>query len=238
MSGTASPIVTIRYTFLFENGEETKIEVNLDYETLDLILPERASYPEWTELDFARCPNCPLRAAKAKHCPVAIALIDVIEAFKDRNSFENVFATVETSARTYTARTSLQKAISSLMGIYMTTSGCPVLSQMRPMVDVHLPFSTAEETTFRMLSMHLLAQYFAGRAGRDPDWDLAGLLDYFLNVHHVNAAFCDRLRAVRMRDANVNAVVVLNSLSDFTGLMLETGRLHRLERLFRVANRW
>src|SRR5262249_45179319 len=79
---------------------------------------------------------------------------------------------------------------SSLIGIFMVTSGCPVMNKLRPMVDTHLPFMTSAESTYRVISMYLLAQFFRQRQGRKPDWALEGLLGVLEAAKETNAAFC------------------------------------------------
>jgi hypothetical protein len=165
---------------------------------------------------------------------VAAGLVDVVEAFKDSVSYEEVDVEVETRDRTYRKRAPLQAAISPLVGIHMVTSGCPILDRLRPMVDTHLPFMSPAETTYRTLSMYLLAQYFRQRAGKAPDWEMKGLVDFLAEVRRVNGAFCRRLAAIRIKDASLNAVALLNTLGDFTSFTLEIDDLARLEGLFRV----
>ena len=59
----------------------------------------------------------------------------------------------------------VQMGVSSLLGVIMTTSGCPIMAQLKPMVRFHLPFASLEETIFRMVSMHLVAQYLRHQDG-------------------------------------------------------------------------
>lgn len=61
-----------------------------------------------------------------------------------------------TEERTYSKDTLLQQGLASLLGIVMTTSGCPVLEPLKPMVRFHLPFATLTETVYRMVSMCLV----------------------------------------------------------------------------------
>lgn len=117
------------------------------------------SYPEWTELKNFKCPNCLLVENEYKYCPIAVNIIDLIDFFKT-SSYPEVNVIVDTEIRRYSKHPSLQKGISSLMGIYMVTSGCLIMEKLKPMVRYHLPFATLEETSYRMVSMDLLAQYF------------------------------------------------------------------------------
>jgi hypothetical protein len=224
--------IAFRYRFSFADGVEKEFTLHLDSETLALVAPARP-LPEWTRLSFRQCPNCPLKEEESPHCPVAVGLVDIVEAFQDRKSHEAVQVLVESRERIYAKHTSLQTAASSLIGMYMTTAGCPILSRLRPMVDTHLPFMSPQETTFRMLSMYLVAQYFRARRGEAADWSLEGLTKILADIATINQAFCQRLNAIPMKDASVNALVVLSTLGDEARLSLVEHDLERLERLFR-----
>ena len=104
--------LTYRYQFKFKDGKEKNFEVNLDYETLKIIQEEKIEYPPWTKLDFCKCPNCPLEAAKNEHCPVAKNISGLIDFFKDMVSFDKVDVVVESPGRTYAKETSVQKGLS------------------------------------------------------------------------------------------------------------------------------
>jgi hypothetical protein len=114
----------------------------------------------------------------------------------------------------------------------MVTSGCPVMDKLRPMVRTHLPFATREETMYRVLSMYLLAQYFLYKDGQKPDWDLENLGGIYEEIHTVNKSFCQRLLDIHIKDASLNAVVLLDSFAMFTSYSLEVNRLDEIKRLF------
>jgi len=189
------------------------------------------SYPPWTALDFHRCPNCPLPRTEAR-CPVAASLVGVVETFRHHRSWERVHVTVTARDRQYAHEVDLQRGISSLLGIYMVTAGCPVLNRLRPMVDTHLPFMSPEETTYRMMSMYLVAQYFLQEAGLRPDWRLRKFVRALQETGTVNRAFTERLREAGIEDASLNAVATLNSLGEITAISLETDEMARLRRIF------
>lgn len=160
---------------------------------------------------------------------------DVIEFFKDFKSYDRVAVTVESEARTYGHKGSVQTAISSLLGLYMVTSGCPILDKLRPMVDTHLPFMTRRETIYRVVTMYLLAQHFRNKQGRPADWELKGLAQHLEQIRTVNVAFCKRLNSIPIKDASVNAVVILSTLGDFPGRLVTKKDVARLETIFSRA---
>jgi len=152
MDNADSPIV-YHYRFIFKDGPEKEFRVELDSKTLNIMQPAGRSCPEWTALGFFRCPNCSLEEDTNKYCPVAVNLADVIDSFKGSASYEKVEVLVETDKRNYSKHTTLQRGVSSLIGIYMVSSGCPVMEKLKPMVRHHLPFATEEETKYRAISM-------------------------------------------------------------------------------------
>ncbi len=221
-----------QYKFEFDHGLETNFEVRLDARTLEVIADADATRPPWTKLKFQQCENCPLPDSEV-YCPVAVNLARIVEAFRDRASFESTVVTVKTEERTYVKKTSLQKGISSIIGIYMTTSNCPILDKLRPMARFHLPFATSEETFFRAVSTYLTAQLVLSRKGHKPDWTLSRLLEYYEAINLVNKGMSDRLAKASERDATVNAIVILHSFGDGISYFIHDG-LKELEPMFSV----
>jgi len=139
---------TTTYQFTFQDGTTRAFSVRLQLPSLDLVPAPDSEPPEWTRLTVHQCPNCPLNADDHPRCPVAVNLVPVGEAFRDRVSHDEVDIVVRTEARAYHNSCALQEVIASLMGLIMATSGCPHLDKLRPMVFTHLPFSTKGETTY------------------------------------------------------------------------------------------
>jgi len=230
----AADSLTFTYRLRFDDDSVKEFNVQLDRNTLDLIPDENSDLPEWTRLDFHCCTNCPLDPQLHTHCPIAVNMIDLIEDVKDLVSHQEVDVIVETENRTYQKRVDIQSVIGSLIGIYMPTSGCPILNKLRPMVETHLPFSTAEDTIYRMVSMYLFAQYCLQKHGLVPNWDLKGLSAILAEVQTVNTCFCRRLGAIKTidKDAHLNAINILHSLSFMTSMSIDTDELRHWERLF------
>ncbi|UCD85659.1 MAG: hypothetical protein JSU92_05565 [Deltaproteobacteria bacterium] len=220
-------LLTITYRFRFEQQKEKEFTVRLDWETLDILHEPGDPLPEWTELSFHQCPNCPLEESLNKSCPIAVSLIDLIDFFKDFISYDEVNVWVETEERTYSKRTSLQTAAGSLMGIYMVSSGCPILNKMRPMVLTHLPFQSWEETSYRFITMYLFVQHILFRGGREPDWELKKFADFYQEVELVNQGFAKRLNAIQLPqgDVSLNAINFLHSTGSMAGMTIEVDGL-------------
>jgi hypothetical protein len=200
----------VKYHFIFDSGSERDFTVQLDPTTLQDTSPQPNPPPDWAKLDYQKCPNCPLRSEDVPYCPAATSLSSVVPAFADIHSFEKADIRVEVSGRVITSRTDVQTGLGSLLGLQLAASGCPVLAKLRPMVRFHLPFATQEETIFRATAMYLVGQYLRAQAGEVPDWSLVGLADIYRAVGIVNRAFALRLRAAGKKDANLNAVIVLD----------------------------
>lgn len=224
--------ITYHYKFRFNDGTEKELKVKLDRKTLNLLHGERDTYPEWATLNFFKCPNCTLSEDLHKFCPIAKNFTDIVESFGNSISYEEVAVSVITEEREYFKHTTLQKALSSLTGIYMVTSGCPVMDKLRPMVRHHLPFASEEETKYRALSMYLLAQYFLYKRGIEPDLDMKNLARIYEEVQIVNKAFHKRLSNIKMEDANVNALVILNCFAGCVTFSINKEMMEDIELLF------
>ncbi|MBI3088352.1 MAG: hypothetical protein HYY91_05650 [Candidatus Omnitrophica bacterium] len=224
--------ITYHYTFTFPSSGDVKyVRIRLDGTTLTLI-PEPKPSPPWTALDHHQCPNCPLKKEQDPCCPAAVSLVDIVEFFSRSFSYETVEVCIESGERRYVKQTSLQQALSSLIGLLMVTSGCPVMGKLKPMVRHHLPFSTFEETRYRVLSMYLLAQYFVARRGRQPDWTFAQLASLYEEIGTVNASFHQRFLELAKGDASLNALAILQMFGETIKLSLDEKLLDDLEVLF------
>ena len=224
---------TIRYHYEFRmRGIRKEFELHLDRETLALRQEPRATYPEWTALSCDQCPNCPLKEKEHPQCPIAANIVDLVDEFSDILSHDEVEMQITTQERSYTKTTVTSVALSSLLGIYMVTSGCPVMDKLRPLTRFHLPAGTLEETRFRTIAMYLTAQYFVHRRGGTPDWDLEMLPEIYREVGEVNRSFTQRLRGAVAADANLNALVHLDSIASTITLELDVDHLDELETLF------
>ena len=205
--------IRIRAKFHFDGGVEKIFNVALHPKTLELIVPEIPSLPDWTFLEYQKCVNCPLPDTIAR-CPIAVNISRLIEEFKNYTSYDKTWIVIETVERIYSKETSIQNGLSSLLGIYMVTSGCPIMDNLRPMVRFHLPFATTMETTYRSVSMYLIAQYFRSRRGLTADWKLEKLDDLYKKIAKVNKGLWGRLSKASTFDANTNAIVMLNTFGD------------------------
>jgi hypothetical protein len=125
-------------------------------------------------------------------------------------SYDEVKMEVTTPDRLVVKSTTAQRAVSSLMGLVMATSGCPHMAFLKPMARYHLPFATQEETIFRVVSTYLLEQYFRHKQAQSVDLELENLKKIYGEIRIVNTAMASRLRTIGAKDSAVNAVVLLD----------------------------
>ena len=220
------------YYFTQNNGSKKEFHIKLHPRTLGLIHDPITKLPTWTNLEFNQCSNCTLKKEEYKYCPVAANIVQITEFFKDSSSFEEVDIQLATEEREYSKNTSLQKGVSSMLGIIMVTSGCPILSKLKPMVRFHLPFANIEETIYRAVSMYLVKQYFRKRKGLEPDWELQRLMNDYKEIHTVNQAFYKRLSFIKGKDANVNALIILDNFANYINFTLDSNKLSKIEWMF------
>lgn len=221
------------YHFKIANGEEINYRIDLDLKTL-AFKPSKPIPPEpWMELDHHICDDCPLQAQGIAQCPVAVNLGDLVKGFGAFDSFQVSDVEVHTAERSISRKeVAVQQGLSSILGIVMVTSNCPDLDYLRPMVRLHLPFSSIEETTIRATSMYLLAQFTRARNDQEPDWSMRGLTSIYQRIDHINRRMVKRLQSASDKDASLNAVVILDTFAQMVPLSVEGTLKGDLEHLF------
>jgi hypothetical protein len=219
----------IEYTFTMDDGKGLHYRVEFD-RPRDKIL-DKTQYPDWTELDFHQCPNCPLKTDEYSHCPVAIDAHEILLGFAEILSCKEVDILVKTPEREYFKRTDAQTGLRALIGFVMASSDCPILSPMRGMAYYHLPFASLDETVFRITSSYLLQQYFAYKKTGNFDLEFKGLKEYFKEMQTLNYHFLERIRAACEADSNLNVLATLFTISSMLSLSLDR-HLREIQHLF------
>jgi hypothetical protein len=228
--------IEFKYRFTFPDQTVKEIHLKLSEGRLDLVREKRKVFPEWTKLSHFKCTNCPLSEQAHPRCPIAANLVEVADKFKDVGNHEVADVEITSKARTCKKRVPFQQALSSLVGIYMVTSGCPVMDKLRPLVATHLPFASLEETTYRAIGMYLVAQYYIHKNGGTADWDLKHLSKIYEEIQIVNSCFSNRISQIKFRDVSLNALIHLDCYARFTNMMLLERGLGEIERLFQAYN--
>ncbi len=223
--------IKIVYDFAFPDGGSKAYAVELDRATLSYRPSGTERPPAWARLENHQCGHCPLEPAEHPYCPVATNLSSVVEFFKDKASVAEATVTVTTEERTYVKQLPLQRGIFGIFGLVMATSSCPYMDFLKPMARFHLPFSTAEETIVRSVSMYLLLQYFVAKRGEQPDLGLEHLETHYGNIQQVNDGILERIKDVVQNDADLNALIILQGFADLLTMAISKD-LSKIEPLF------
>ncbi|UCF64099.1 MAG: hypothetical protein JSW33_16295 [bacterium] len=202
--------IQIEYQMSFPDNNKAVYVLQFESRTMKLLNPVPDKLPQWTDLSFQQCSHCPLSSETHPHCPLAVRLVDVIQQFDHLMSYENLILQVKTLRRVIFKKTTVQDALSALMGLIIPSSGCPHTAYFRPMARFHLPLADTEETIYRSTSMYLLAQYFRNKAGLKADPDLTGLKKIYEQMQTLNSAIAERLRSGSKTDSSVNALILLD----------------------------
>ncbi len=212
---------SIEYEFCFDDGSSKIFTTVLDNETISIIHPQPQQCPEWTRLEHEQCECCLLDTGNVEYCPIALNIAELVEEFKSSFSYDNCLVVCRTPERTYHKKTSVQEGLFSVMGIIMATSNCPTMNLFKPMARFHLPFATIQETVVRSTSFYLLRQYFEHKKGKNPDLDMEKLDKHYENVQKVNRGMLARITSVVEKDADRNAIIILNSLAQLFAMEID-----------------
>jgi len=204
--------ITYRFKYLEKDQEILIYHIGLDEENYQFINQEEEdpNMASWTALDFHQCSNCPLNKDQNPQCPIAKNIANLVYTFHDVTSHEKCMVYVETEERIYAKKASVQEGLYSIFGIIMATSGCPHMNFFKPMARFHLPFSTTDETLFRAASIFLLGEYLNGGP---ENCELKKLKEHYAEVSKVNEGILKRIRSVNKKDADLNALIILDNFA-------------------------
>ncbi len=225
------PLV-IEYRFRLQDNSEELFTIRLAPQTLETLPGSAAEpLPRWTTLSFAQCASCPLTEAASPHCPAAVNLAPIVRRGEKLLSFDQVDLQVTTAERITIQKTTAQRALCSLMGLVIATSGCPHTAFFKPMARFHLPLANEEETIFRATATYMLAQYFVTNEGKQADFNLEKLTDLYRTIQEVNLAMAKRVRSGSTTDSSVNAIILLDMYAKALPYMVKQS-LEELRYLF------
>lgn len=210
-----SETFTITYKFILADNSEELFELVFDTRTIELITEKQAPPPAWTELLHHQCPGCPLKPDTHLYCPVARNLAMAVSRLDRLMSFDLVSVHVISTERHVYHQTTAQEGISSLMGLLIAGSSCPVTHFFKPMARYHLPFANKDETLWRAAATFLLAGYFAEGGLKKFDINLNGLIQIYYDVALLNDHMVERVRSATSKDSAVNALVHLDVFAKF-----------------------
>lgn len=224
-------LYTILYQFWFDKYDKKDFEIAIDLKALMMVPPELKSKPDWAKLEYKQCKCCSLIKEEHSYCPIAINIAMIADTFKNRISYQKCVVRCTTPERIYQKKTSLMEGLSSLLGLVMATSNCPIMFPFKPMARFHLPFSTIEETIVRTTSMYFLRQYFVHKDNKVQGLCIEELYDTYNTLKILNAGLLSRIKDLDLIDSDRNAILIFHSLSDL--LSMETdSELSSIEYLF------
>jgi hypothetical protein len=221
---------TYIYTFLFADRHTITFTVALDAISQEVntcpLVP-----PAWARLCYHQCPPCPLHDAEHPFCPVALAVADLVTTFKDTASYIKCTVSCVSPERTVVKETSVQEGLSSILGLLMATSGCPVMDFVKPLARFHLPFASVEESIFRAVSVYMLRLYYRKDRDQEEVLSLHDIKKHYALVKQVNKGLLQRIRSITDLDADNNAIITLTSLSQILEMEIDAN-LESLQYLF------
>ena len=223
---------SVHYTFSGPERAKEKFHLEIDKDTIERVQVPIIKPPAWTEMSFEQCPHCPWTADSHPYCPVAVNLVMIVDSFKGLLSYEQIHLEVVVEDRRIAQETTVQKGISSLMGLLIATSGCVYTQFFKPMARFHLPLASQAETVFRATAAYLLAQYFLRKDGMPVDYDLTGLTGIYEDMQVVNVHVAKRLRSAIETDPAVNAIILLDVYSKSLPIVIEDS-LEEIRPLFK-----
>ncbi len=228
----AGDIDTYKYQFGFNNNYSKEFMFNINADTLRLIHPEKKSTPSWTKLGCNKCPNCPLDEDQHQSCPAASIISNVVEFLQEALPTENVQVLVETVTRNFSKSTTLAEGLSSMLGLVIASSGCPIFGKLTALARNHLPFEDAQEKIYRSLGMYLLYQKFSEKGKNDPDWKLDHFTNFYQEINIASASFCERLKEVPIEENNLSMLTNLSCFNKYLDFKISGENVDELQKLF------
>ncbi|MDX1569693.1 MAG: hypothetical protein R3200_04345 [Xanthomonadales bacterium] len=204
------------------DGERTEVfRYEVGGEGFELITEAEGDPPEWTELGYRQCPNCPLSTDEHSHCPLALQLHGLVSRFDETSSIDEVEVEARTPERSVKQKAALQDVLASLLDLVIPVCGCPVTEVMKPLSRFHLPLASEEETIFRVTGMYLLTQYFQSQHAEEMATPFEGLSAIYEELHELNTAVAQRLQHATSSDSVKNAIALVDMYSLLIPVLLE-----------------
>jgi hypothetical protein len=210
--------IKVRYSFKLGQDVTETFDMKLDAKTLQLIVDLPDILPVWANLDYHRCPHCPLDIRSHPHCPLAANLVNILDRFDTLFSYNHTHLIVTTKDRMVSQVTTVQEAVGSLLGLVIAGSNCPHTVYLRPMARFHLPLASSQETIYRAVTTYLLGQYLLKKEGKEVDFELEGLKEIYQRVHLVNSL----LNAIVQLDIHAQNLTtgIEDALAELRGIFL------------------
>ncbi len=194
----------------FTLPDQRKLTYRFQFDGERYLIDREVGEPEpWCELKFQQCSHCPYQDNGPKFCPAASQLSLIVKDVDHLVSYDRIHLRIESKQRIIEQESSVQEAVSSLLGLVLASCGCPHTEFLLPMARFHLPLASAEETLWRACGNFLLAQHFKAESGSSTEM-LGDILRRYGNLEVINSALVKRLKSQINSDACPNAIVLLD----------------------------
>lgn len=221
-----------RYCFEIHGQQDSPLEFTITLDSVSQYITScPVGAPQWARLSHHQCQPCTLDEKIHPYCPVAISISELVAIFGNVLSHTPCTVTCYSPERTTSKETVVQEGLSSILGLLIAVSGCPVMDFFKPLARFHLPFSTVDESIFRIAANYFLRQYFKKHKAGSRSLSLAGMTIHYAKVRLVNRNLLERIRDLSGSDADKNAIVTLNSLAQILEYEIESD-LDSLRHLF------
>ena len=200
----------ITYHFFYNTPDHFKYRLEFSSLDWEITPSDEKEIVPWAELGFHQCQHCPLNDQE-KLCPLAKQLAHLSIALPNFDLDLEAVLRVETRARIYEKRAPVGFGLQSLLWLIYASSNCPHLHFFKPMARFHLPFATEEENLFRVFASFALFNSMSKSTGLM--YKLQDLKEIYQNLHIINKAMYARIEAGAEQGATVNALLLLDSLS-------------------------
>jgi hypothetical protein len=201
-------------------GTEIHIPIQLDERGLKRSDEERAGLEApsgASEYMGADCRACERHYGR---CKAETAIVDVAERFDDLHSTDRITTEVTIEGRTVSLESPAPRALASLMGLLMASSGCPRLIPFRAMALFHQPFATAEENVVRAAGFWLIRCWTQGTTTDESPF--TALQEVWDSLEDVNRHVGEKLLARTSSDAASNGIAFLDVLAKMGTLGLDS----------------
>jgi len=68
----------LTYSFRLPEGQLEEFVLEYDTTSLELLHRETENLPDWTGLNFHKCPHCTLDASDTPRCPLTVSIVAVV----------------------------------------------------------------------------------------------------------------------------------------------------------------
>lgn len=221
---------TYLYTFTFNDGRKLDFTVSLDSKSL-FTTTCPSDPPKWAELEHHQCGPCTLSKSQSLYCPGALCVVELVVAFGNTKSYTPCTVSCESQDRIVTKETTVQEGLASLLSLLIPISGCPVMSFFKPLSRFHLPFSTVEESAFRVTGSYFLKKYFTSKSTAEEQYCISDIGEHYGLANHVNRGILARIKDLNSLDADKNSLVTLSCLAQILEMEI-AANLESIQHIF------